>query len=41
MTRLGYSDHPEYSFHEYEEFGVEFCAFKVQLFDCAEHPEWA
>ncbi len=41
MTRLGYSDRPEYSFHEYEEFGVEFCAVRVQLFDCAEHPEWA
>ena len=41
MTHLGYSDHPEYSFHEYEEFGVEFYAIRVQLFDCAEHPEWA
>src|SRR5438128_9818011 len=37
MTCLGYSDRPEYSFHEYEEFGVEFCAVRVQLFDCAKH----
>src|SRR6266540_5146832 len=28
-------------FHEYDEFGVEFCAVRVQLFHCAEHPEWA
>src|SRR6266540_1064249 len=41
MTHLGYSDRPEYSFHEYEEFGVEFCTIRVQLFDCAKHPEWA
>src|SRR6266540_3593673 len=41
MTRLGYTDRPEYSYFEYEEFGVEFCAVRVQLFDCTEHPEWA
>src|SRR6266508_2166298 len=41
VTHLGYSDRPEYSFHEYEEFGVEFCAIRVQLFNCTEHPEWA
>src|SRR6266511_172824 len=41
MTRLGYTDRPKYLFREYEEFGVEFCAVKVQLFDCTEHSEWA
>ena len=34
MTRLGYTDRPEYSYNEYEEFNVEFCAVRVQLFDC-------
>ena len=41
MTRLGYTDRPEYSYSEYEEFDMEFCAIRVQLFDCTEHPEWA
>src|SRR6266540_1838822 len=41
MTRLDYTDCPEYSYCEYEEFGVEFCAVRVQLFDYTEHSEWA
>ena len=39
MTRLGYTDRPEYSNNKYEEFDVEFCAVRVQLFDCTKHSE--